>query len=319
MTTQKQAMTLLNHNGFFGDANNTSIITKETAKADPILDWEVHKAFSYYQYKGNFYEQEGKYSLVRSDDPSVVLGYQVGEDYDILQNHELVDWVEPYLDRNYLEIVGYGYFQHGRDVFLQCRNSFVSKIDGDDIEHYFLIFNPHGHGSLQINFCTQRAICQNTLHIAKSQGNKIKIRHNQSMRDNLEMVHHRIDLAKEHFDQELEIYNHMTKIKMDKKGMLDTLTEQFSKELKDRQKKADAKGSVYLPQDYPLIKASLNNWDNLEDIQHLPDTAWKAWQAVNYNLNHGWGSIDDLDAKRRLWTGTYYEKSDQFKELALKA
>lgn len=312
-------MTLLNSKGFFGDANDVSIITKETAKADPVLDWKVNKAFSYHQYKGQFYAQEGKYHLVRSDNPAIVLGYQVADQYEILQNHDMVDWLTPYLDRDYLSIVGYGYFKNGADVFVQCANDFHQQVNGDDITHYFLIRNFHGGGSIEINFCTQRAICKNTLHMASKQGNKIKIPHNQEMFDNLEMVHKRIDLAKEHFDTEIEVYNQLASIKMDKKGMLDTLCEQFSKELKYRQKKAEAKGEVFLPQDYPLIKASLNNWDRLEDIQHLPDNAWKAWNAFNYNLNHGWGSIDPMVATKRMWNGSYYTKSEEFRELALKA
>lgn len=318
MTNFKQAMTLKNHNGFWGDANNVSVITSETAKADPVLDWKVERAFSFHEYKGIKYAQDGKYHLVRTDNPSITLGAQVGQNYDILQNEEMIDWLSPYIDRDYLSIAGYGYFQYGRTVFIQCNNDFYKSVDGDNVGHYFLLRNYHGGGCFEINFCTIRAICQNTLSMASKQGNKIKIRHGQNMRDDLNTVKHRIDLAKENFESEIEVYNQMTRKKFTKNDLYDTLCEQFSKEIKMREEKAKKKDEMYFPEDLPIIKHALNNWDNLPDIQHLEDNAWKAWNAFNYNLNHGWGKMNPQDALRRMWDGTYMEKNDEFKQLVLR-
>lgn len=318
MTNFKQAMTLLNHKGFWGDANNVSIITPETAKADPVLDWKVERAFSYHEYKGVKYEQPGKYHLVRTDNPSITLGAQVGENYDILQNDEMIDWLEPYLNRDYLSIAGYGYFNHGRTVFIQCNNDFKKSVDGDEVGHYFLLRNYHGGGCFEINFCTIRAICQNTLSMASNQGDKIKIRHSSNMRDDMQTVHHRINLAKENFESEVEIYNQMSRKPMSKVDFYNTLVDTYADSLKSRIEKAEAKGKMYYPEDLPIIKQSLANWDNLPDLQHLEDNAWKGWNAFNYNLNHGWGKINPMDTLRQLYDGVGMKKNNTFKQLALR-
>lgn len=319
MTTVKASeMTLKNHNGFFGDANNTSVITLETAKADPVLDWTVEKSPVYVKDGENFRRMDDTYLLKRSDNGHILSTTTVKHNYEILQNQEALNWFNPYLERDYLELVGYGYFNSGKTIFVQAFNKFKGEVAGDEIESYFLLKNHHTGGSVQLNFCTQRAICKNTLDIASKQGNKVKVRHNHMMFDNLEAIHARINLAKEAFDFNIETYNDLARKSMDKAGMLDILTNQFADELKKREKKAIDKGTVALPQDYPVIKAALNAWDNDATIQHLEDTAWKAYNAFNGVINHGYGTINPEKAFERTVNGGYINKIVDFKRLALK-
>lgn len=292
--------------------DNEKEYSLDYVRQHPSFNWKVVGADSFHRYKGNLYAQPGKQHLVRSDSPDIVLGTQVGVGYEILQNKEMLDWLQPYIDRGYLSITGFGYFNYGQKIFIQSHNKFVKKVDGDDVAHYFLTLNHHGGGSFQVNFCTQRVVCRNTLDIASHQGNKIAIRHGYTMRDDMEMIHTRLNLAEEHFNDEVEVYRELSRKPMTREGFYDILCEEFSKELKNRNPDAQ-------PSDYPIIQASLNNWDSLEDVQHLDNTAWKAFNSFNYNLNHGYNGVSKENAVSRIWnTGTYMSKIVQFKRLALK-
>lgn len=316
--TPKVYLALENHSGFFGDANNLDKITEETVRTDKAFNWSVERAEVYSRYKGNFYPVPGKSNLVRSDDPTITLGTQVSDSYNILQNVEMLDWLAPYLQRDYLSLKGYGYFGSGQKVFMQAYNNFSSKVAGDEVVNYFLITNSHGGGAIQLNFCTERVICKNTLNMAMAQGNNIRIRHQSSMVDDLESVKHRIDLAKNNFDSEIEVYNELARKPMNKDQFFDTLCSQFSSELKKREERARKKDTFSHAEDYPIIKHSMSNWDMLPDLQHLEDTAWKGFQAFNYNLNHGHGNMESKACRNRLWgTGSYIKKMNEFKKLAL--
>lgn len=316
--TPKIYLCLQNHSGFFGDANNVNEITEQSVREDKAFNWTVERAEVYSRFNGNFYPVPGKFNLVRSDNPSVSLGTQVSDSYQILQNTEMLDWLSPYLTRDYLSLKGYGYFGSGQKVFMQAYNKFSSKVAGDEIVNYFLISNAHGGGSIQLNFCTERVVCRNTLNMAMKQGNNIRIRHQSTMTDDLEAVKHRIDLAKNNFDSEIDIYNQLARKKMDKGQFFDVLCSQFASELKNREERARKKDTFAHPEDYPIIKHSMANWDMLPDLQHLEDTAWKGFQAFNFNLNHGHGAMESKACRNRLWgTGTYVKKMNEFKKLAL--
>lgn len=285
-------------------------IGTDQLKRDPVLNWEVHTAPSYYKYDGELYENKDKLTLVRSDDPSVVLGSQVGSSYNILQNSEMIDWLDTYLTRDYLKVTGYGYFGRGTRVFVQCFNDFASKVNNDDIRGYFLIQNAHGGGAIKLSFCTIRVICQNTLSMAAQLGTTIRIQHNANMRLDLQAVHHQLNLAKKVFEDENELFRALERKPMQRHEFQETLEKQFSKELSNRNDKD--------PATYPIIKASLDNWDSLPDLRNIDNTAWKGFNALNYNFNHGYGSVKEESAKVRLFdTGTYMSKINEFKKLAL--
>lgn len=312
-------MTLKNHKGFFGNANDVPLITLETAKADPVLDWKAVKTPVYTKTKDGMMPVDNLYLLQRSDNGELLSKRTVSNTYVPLQNEEALDWFSPYLERDYLELVGYGYFKGGQTIFIQAFNKFESEVNGDKIESYFLLKNHHSGLGLQLNFCTQRAICKNTLDIAASEGKQVSIRHNHLIHDRLEEIHQRIDLAKKSFEFNVETYKQLTKVEMSKKDMLDILTEQFASELKAREKKAEAKGTIALAQDYPIIKAALNAYDFDKTIQHLPNNAWKAYNAFNGVVNHGYGSISPEKGFERTVNGNYINKIVEFKRLALKA
>lgn len=315
MANKKSEMTLKDHQGYFGDANNVSVITSETAKADPVLDWEVEKSPVYTKTSQGFTALDNTFVLTRGQQPLSTT--TVKQNYHIVQNNTMIDWFAPYLERNYLELAGYGYFKNGQTVFVQAFNRFEGEVDGDQVESYFLMRNHHTGGGLELNFCTYRAICKNTLDIASKEGTKIVLRHNQALPDKLDEVHHRIDLAKKTFDFNIETYQALAKKRVTKKEFFDLLCFQFSDELKAREKKAESKGTIALPSDYPIIKASLDAWDNGKDLEHLPANGWKAYNAFNGVVNHGYGSITPEKAFERTINAGYINKIVEFKKLAL--
>lgn len=317
-TTPYQRLSLVNSTGFFGDAESHTKLDLETIKNDPIFNWEAVKAQSYYKVGDNFFEDTDKFKLVRSDNPTQVLGNQVAQHYEILQNADMVDWVSDYVTRGDMSLAGYGYFRHGATVFLQAFNDFEAEVNPNDkVVNFFLFTNYHGGGSVQISFCTQRVLCQNTLNIARKQGNKINLRHSQGLHERLETIKHRINLARQDFDDEMILYKNLANTGMTKKEFHKSLEQLFSKELKERAKRHEAKGKVSYSEDYPVINQALTNWDMLPDLQNVENTRWKGFNALNHCLNHGWGQKDPQDALRRMWEGNYADRNDSYKKQLL--
>lgn len=110
------------------------------------------------------------YDLVRmpnEHDPEPAYFGTVTEDYEVLNNLDIAEMLDPLSERWPVETVGA--LRQGESVFFTFRaNEF--KVGGDDIKGYFLVHEGKtGREGLKIAFTPVRVVCQNTLTMGLKQ------------------------------------------------------------------------------------------------------------------------------------------------------
>lgn len=132
----------------------------------------------------------GKVANVRDDDDTV-LGI-VGDGYQVVQNREAFELLEPMLDRGMVELIGAGEFRGGKDVWVQAK----FNIEDPKIRSFFedegtqpmgLFTNGHGGDRGVGLFQTLiRVICRNTFIMAQASARRSrKLAHTQTVRERL--------------------------------------------------------------------------------------------------------------------------------------
>lgn len=119
------------------------------------------------------------YALVRSSDHKV-LAANVRGDYRPLQNRKLFDFLQRYVESGLIQMDTAGSLYGGRMVWALGKivgTGTYEVTDGDKIEPYLLLNNPHdGKRAAGVRLTSIRVVCQNTLNFALSrQGNRSKI------------------------------------------------------------------------------------------------------------------------------------------------
>ncbi len=144
------------------------------------LDWQVQKTdlFSHDQKK-----IPGIYGMTRSD-TNVVLGV-VKNDYSILQNTNAFAFFDPLIRDGSLHLETAGALGQGEIVWVLAQLTKGREIrpkKDDLVNRYLLLSNSHdGSAAVHVKFTPIRVVCQNTLTMALSEGNALKIKHRGDM------------------------------------------------------------------------------------------------------------------------------------------
>lgn len=132
------------------------------------LDWTVSQRPLFYQRpNGSLAELPDRVAVVR-DDNDRCLGV-VSDDYETVQNSDLLNLVKPMVDEGLLTIENMGHLNHGARVFAQAKLNQEYKVIGEDYRGYVTLLNGHvGNCSVAIGSTMTRVICGNTFASAYS-------------------------------------------------------------------------------------------------------------------------------------------------------
>lgn len=148
------------------------------------LNWEVEQRPVFFpDSQGNPVRFEDRVAIVRSDN-EYPLGI-VSEDYETVQNKDLLALIQPMVDEGLLQIENMGYLAHGAKVFAQAKVNQEFRVIGEDYKAYITILNGHvGNASVAIGPVATRIICGNTFSMAYSNIGE-KFRHSFGVNDRI--------------------------------------------------------------------------------------------------------------------------------------
>ena len=148
------------------------------------LDWEVDKfpLFAQFGKDRQFMKKVDRYALMpvdRIESPDCPVLGVVGQDYGIVQNRDAFTFFDPIISEKLATYETAGALGEGERVWV------LAKLPGDIVVHkddkvikYLLLVNSHtGMASVQIKLTPVRVVCNNTLTMALSFGESMRIPH----------------------------------------------------------------------------------------------------------------------------------------------
>lgn len=255
---------------------------------------------------------EGVYGVFRTDRWEC-LG-SVGKDYHTLQNEQIFEKFQPFLDCKQLAFESAGSLDGGRKVYVQAR---LAEDDadlggGDKIKPMLLIASSHdGSLATRVGFTPIRVVCQNTLAaaIANKRSQLLKIRHTKNQGIALDEVMRITDIARQEFRANIEQYQSLQRHKISKADL--------SKYVKlvlgiDPNETDRSKLSTRIQNQWEAI-TNLAVYGKGQSNGEL--TAWSAYNGVTEWLSHK----RQADANKRqnsLWFGSSAEMNQKALQLA---
>lgn len=261
------------------------------------LDWAVEKR-PLFRVDGENQIQSEAYSIVRMD-TNKELGI-VKKGYVPLQNADVFDWFNPFIDQNEVSIETAGCLGEGERLWVMAKlNRDPSVIaDGDDILKYLMLSNSHdGSLAIRVGYTPIRVVCSNTL--AMAHGNKyskfIRVKHTKSSKVSLDKLREIMDNENAQFEATAEQYrflrSHMFK------------TEDVKKYVK----------LIIVGEDKPDADISTRSKNQINDIIGLLEdprqkvggmegTWWAAYNSINQYFNYDAGRNAN-SRMNSLWFG----------------
>lgn len=257
-------------------------------------------------FDGSGREIEGHKAVVRDSDRRV-LGV-VKNRFRPLQNREIFDWFQPFLDNGGCQFETCGSLKDGAVVWvLAALDGQLSVTEQDKIKPYLLLSSSHdGSLATRVGFCPIRVVCWNTLSagIRDEESKLLRIRHTAGQHIALAQVRDIINLANCTFEATVAQCRQLAACKVSREDIREYVRVVF--ELSDDE------------------KISTRSANTLKDIVNLcvngagnqGETAWDAYNGVTQYLTHNAGRSADtrLDS---LWFGPNKNRNDRALRLAL--
>jgi len=229
-----------------------------------------------------------------------VLGI-VGPRWTPVQNWDMFDWFQPWLDSKSVMLHTAGSLCGGEKVWVLCQlvsDPLVISKD-DEVAKFVLLANSHnGSMAVRAGFTPIRVVCANTLaasiHCAESK--LIRVRHSSKVMENLENIREIMDLANQEFEATAEQYRHLAKSAI---------------HTGDLRKYVKIVLGIENVADNDLPKKTVNIMEEIfrmvecgrgQDNPLTKGTYWAAYNGVNeyLNYNKGRSASNRLDS---LWFG----------------
>jgi len=149
------------------------------------------------------------------EDTGDILGI-VGESYKPLQNAKAFEFFQPFLENKLASLETAGSLKGNRLVWVLAKiNKDPSVISGSDVvDKYVLLSNSHdGTLAVRVGFTPIRVVCNNTLTLAiNSKASRlIRVKHTQSVNENLDKIQDIINVADAEFEATAEQFRLLTK------------------------------------------------------------------------------------------------------------
>lgn len=159
------------------------------------LDWEVAKYPLFVQFGADtqFMKKVDRYGLMpvdRIDSPDCPVFGVVGQDYGIVQNRDAFSFFDPIISDKLASYETAGALGEGERVWVLAKLPGDVTVRKDDrVMKYLLLVNSHtGLTAVQIKLTPIRVVCNNTLTMALSFGESLRIPHSPDVKKRLDLA-----------------------------------------------------------------------------------------------------------------------------------
>ena len=243
----------------------------------------------------------GKFALERDSDKSVL--DIVGSTYQPIQNEEAFEFFKSFIEAGHMNMETAGSLKGGRYVWgLAKINSSFELADGDKVEGYLLISQPHQMGkAMIIQFTPIRVVCWNTLTFALGSGlrsttGSFRLPHVRKFDAKAVKVaaERALGIAKEQLDEFAEAAEILGNAPMTEKEADEYFCSLFNIDLQA------------VNDGHPHRTLDILRWARLKapgaDMELSNGTAWGALNAVTHTIDHSLGRSRD-NAVMNAWFG----------------
>jgi len=295
-----------------GDARRRSVVDTMSAAG---LDWRVEKMPLMVSNEATVPAEIrgagilGSYGVFRLSDWSH-LG-TVGDRYECLQNADMFQWFQPFLDAGVAEFETAGSLDSGRIPWVLARMTIddLEVSTGDSIRPYILLTSSHdGKFATRAGFTPIRVVCWNTLSasVQDSRSQLLRVRHTSSQAQSLNAIRQAMDLLAGEFRATVDQYRKLQSMPISRSDLRKYVKLVFDMPEDD----ADLSGRSRNMLDR-IVTLATHGTGQQGDLN-----AWSAYQGVTHYLSHE----RNKDASKRvqsLWLGDSAQVNARAFELAL--
>lgn len=264
------------------------------------VDWTVSKVDTFAAIQNEDttqYVPTGKQALIRDTDNKVLT--QVGPDWNPVQNEEAFSFFDEFVKAGEMQMDTAGSLKDGQIVWaLADINDGFTVFGGDEVKGYLLFSNPHIYGkTVDVRFCLQRVVCNNTLTMALNEKNQPSVRVNHRSQFDPERVKEVLGLSRnrvENFKEAAEFLGSKQYTKPDLETYFGNVFGFSQRE--DKKLSRTAEKALEVVETQP-------------GAEYQKGTYWQAFNAVTYLADHKLGKTNDTrmasswfgsNAKRKL-------------------
>jgi phage/plasmid-like protein (TIGR03299 family) len=247
-------------------------------------------------------ENVDHYAVVRDTDKRV-MGV-VGPRWTPLQNREVFQWFQPWLDNKIVALNTAGSLFDGQKVWVlaQIMDSTLHEVvKGDNVARFILLSNSHdGTTAARPSFTSIRVVCANTLRLAENKASgMIRVRHSAKVKENLDNIREIMDVANREFVATVEQYRFLASRQINKEDL-----RKYVRILVQDEKLATTQKWDDIPTRTQNIIQNIEKLvvDPIQTVG-ISGTYWNAYNAMNGYLNHEQGRNAD-NRLNSLWFGT---------------
>lgn len=288
MTTSTLERSALPWLGIGKDISNCTSL--EMAITQSGLDWEAIKKENLTRFRGQYLKSDSSSIIKVTKDDAKVIG-TVGASYEPVQNAKAFEFFEPFVESGQIELSTAGEIDGGRRVWVMGRLKKDPDVisEGDTINRYIMFGNAHdGSMCIHVGYVPIRVLCLNMLGTIKGNNNSrlIKIRHNESVHENIKLVQEVMGNADIDFQQSIEAYKDLAKKQITVSQLEEFIKTTFSPDPKMNKKTGVVESVVYdkkvvMGKVIQLFEESATN-----NLDGMSGTWWSAYNAVTEFTTH---------------------------------
>lgn len=250
-----------------------------------IMSWEVEK----HRLLTDTALQTDSFATVRmprnqSESP-IVLGVGLSQAYKVLQNEELIQIVEPFIESG-CALETAGTLKNGQRIWIMLRLAKDLHVGQNDvIQKYIMVSNDHtGRQAARFGLIGIRVVCQNTLNAAEENGGSklIRVFHQGNVTENMKTVASMLDHVNGKFVNYGIQLDKLTKSGINQNDLKKYIENCFLGAYSERQR--DKMTNFLEKTESKVIELFESGAGS--DLKEAKGTVYGAYQAVNSYLNH---------------------------------
>ena len=250
---------------------------------------------------------DGVFGVFRTDNWQCLAA--CGADYRCLQNVEIFQQFQPFLDCRALSFESAGALDGGKRVYVQARLA-ADDHDiggGDTIRPMLLIASSHdGSLATRVGWTLTRVVCNNTLAAAIGGGGLLRVKHTTGQREALAAIMETVDCARQQFTANCEQFARLQRCKISQRDLAAYV--KAALQIDDAKKPSPRIASQF---DKVMRLALYGRGQSASEL-----TAWSAYNGLTEWTSHY--RQTSADARRKsLWFGTSAETNRRGLALAL--
>jgi len=246
-------------------------------------------------------------------DRNEILGY-VGPNYKVLENVEAFNWFQPFLDSKECELHTAGSLYGGRKIWVlaKIKKDPIEITPDDIVEKYLMLSNSHdGTQAIRVGLTAVRIVCANTLAMAHSDSSSqlIRVRHSQSVKENLEAIRDTISIIDEQFKATAVQYKRLLNKYINARDVAKYVVRVL--DLEEDDGTISTRSANQLEKIVGLFEKGIGN-----DLPQVRGTVWSAYNSLTQYLSWEAGRNENsrLDS---LWFGQNHAINEKALSLAL--